>query len=596
LIVEHGGMKFLAPWFFWSFLSLIPLVAIYFLKVRPRRKDATAYFLWQKVFTEKRTSSLFQRLRDILSLVLMALTFGAVCLALTKPELQDDSRQDLLIVVDHSASMAAGKGRAQRLELAKEAAGDIIKGLDGTQRAAVASLAGELRFLSHLSDDPKELLDAVSSIQPTELTFNPKALTELSPGESAEFGKQHRVILVSDGCLESGLPESVELLKVGEPLENVGIISADAQYLPGPGNRLGIYFQLASSFKAPVKADLIIKPADGNSIAKLIPLEIKPGVNPSETFAVDEAETGRWLAQIDFADALASDNQAYLVAAKPKPLRVKVEATDAYFLQACVQAFSDAGGLLTPVEENAQFVLGKGTAPDAPMAVIFQPTGTSTWWKSVGEPVEVGAARVKTADHPVLRHLEATGINYTGARQIEPADGALVLVESETSVPLIYTMNANGKSALVVNLDPVAAEFYFSAWFPVLIHGAATHMAGREESLLATYASGSTIPLPGSRETDVTNLEGPAGDDVAVTGKRSAALVKPGFYTLRNPGGEWQAAVSLLAAPESLLDNSALQSNLRPIAQGMPPYLLLTLLGVAVLVVESLLYHRRKVG
>ena len=65
-------MKFLAPLFFWSFLSFIPLVAIYFLKVRPRRKETTAYFLWSRVFTEKKATSLFNRLRDMLSLILLS--------------------------------------------------------------------------------------------------------------------------------------------------------------------------------------------------------------------------------------------------------------------------------------------------------------------------------------------------------------------------------------------------------------------------------------------------------------------------------------------------------------------------------------------
>ena len=79
-------MKFLAPLFFWSFLSFIPLVAIYFLKVRPRRKDTTAYFLWNQVFTEKKASSLFNRLRYLFSLILLSLVFGSVWLALTRPE------------------------------------------------------------------------------------------------------------------------------------------------------------------------------------------------------------------------------------------------------------------------------------------------------------------------------------------------------------------------------------------------------------------------------------------------------------------------------------------------------------------------------
>ena len=53
-------MSPLSPIYFWAFLSLIPLVAIYFLKVRPRRKPATAYFLWERIFQEKRATSLLR--------------------------------------------------------------------------------------------------------------------------------------------------------------------------------------------------------------------------------------------------------------------------------------------------------------------------------------------------------------------------------------------------------------------------------------------------------------------------------------------------------------------------------------------------------
>ena len=58
-------MTFLAPAFLWSFLALIPLAAIYFLKVRPRKKSTTAYFLWEKIFSQKKATSLFNRLRDL---------------------------------------------------------------------------------------------------------------------------------------------------------------------------------------------------------------------------------------------------------------------------------------------------------------------------------------------------------------------------------------------------------------------------------------------------------------------------------------------------------------------------------------------------
>ena len=188
-------MKFLAPLFFWSFLSFLPLVAIYFLKVRPRRREATAYFLWNRVFTEKKSTSLFQRLRDLLSLLLLSLVFGAVCLSLTRPEIVNDERKDLLLLIDHSASMSAGEGSQQRLALAREAAANLIRGMDASQRASVASVASDVRFWSHLTDNPRELLDAVKDVPATALGFRPEAIASLRSGDSrnADFASDRQL-------------------------------------------------------------------------------------------------------------------------------------------------------------------------------------------------------------------------------------------------------------------------------------------------------------------------------------------------------------------------------------------------------------------
>ena len=150
---------------------------------------------------------------------------------------------------------------------------------------------------------------------------------------------------------------------------------------------------------------------------------------------------------------------------------------------------------------------------------------------------------------------------------------------------------------LVVNMDPAAAEFYFSPWFPLLIHGAATHLAGQAELLASNYQPGSEIPVPGvTSASATTSITRPDGSLSSATGTRTAPLEEPGFYTLTNASGQWLAAVNALSPSETLLDNSRTTNTLAPISRGLPPYLLLTLLGLAVLIVESLLYHRRKVG
>ena len=123
-------MTFLFPIYFWALLGLLPLIAVYFLKVKPRRKPTTAFFLWQAVFDQKLSTSLFDRLRDLLSLLLMMLAFIAIVFALTAPQVNDDQRSDILILIDNSASMNTNDQGGTRLQAAKETAKSIIRSLN----------------------------------------------------------------------------------------------------------------------------------------------------------------------------------------------------------------------------------------------------------------------------------------------------------------------------------------------------------------------------------------------------------------------------------------------------------------------------------
>lgn len=571
-------MNFLTPAFLWSFLALIPLAAIYFLKVRPRKRSTTAYFLWERIFNEKRATSLFNKLRDVLSLILLALVFSALALALAQPEFTNDERKDLLLIVDHSASMSADG----RLDEAKKTAREIVVALNGNQRAAVASAARDIAFRSHLSVSPRELIDAIDDIEPSDFPFDPAALESL--GQDAQWGDEHRVILISDASFEGAgeLPEEIELIKSGDAAENVGIVAADLQQLPS--GQLAFFFKIASSFEEPVEADLVLEHADEGRIYKLIPLNLQPGENPAEVFNLEDAPPGKWLARIEIDDALEKDNTAFLAVPEPQPIRVAVATEDRYFFETSVLAFQQGSGLLQLVDTEPQIAIGKGVAPDSDLSLVFTPEG--------GEEVDAVAPRVLIEDHPVLRHIDLSSVAFIGARELEPPEGSLVLVESENGVPLIYRATQNGRTTLVVNLDPVASEFYFSAWFPVLIHGAATHLAGREEELAALYRPGDTAPIPGHREGTTTNIVFPDETQIETQESRFGPIERLGFYQL----GDWPLASSLVTTQESLLDNSAVEATAGPVSRGHAPAYWLVLLAVIVLVVESILYHRRKVG
>jgi hypothetical protein len=180
-----------------------------------------------------------------------------------------------------------------------------------------------------------------------------------------------------------------------------------------------------------------------------------------------------------------------------------------------------------------------------------------------------------------------------------------VLVADDRGLPLIYKARHGARTAIVINLDPVAAEFYFSAWFPVLVHSSVTHLAGRENTLAAVYRPGESVPIPAGRDDVVTTIVPPGTTSdghestpsrVETQGAWFQGVDRLGFYQLANSAGSHIVAASLLTAEESLLNNPEAADKHEPLSRGHSPAAWLTLLAIVALAAESILYHRRKVG
>lgn len=591
-------MTFLSPALLWTLAALAPLAAIYFLKVRPRKKPVTAFFLWQQIFTEKRSSALFKRLRDLWSLLLMALAFAVIALALAEPDLEGDERKDLLVIVDNSASMTAKDGASTRLQTAKDKARGLITALNGSQRAAVATLSDRLTMLAQPTRHRRSLLEAVDGIQPTPLPSRSMALPDVQSGQDGL--KNTRVLFITDGCVDDPAKlAATEILKVGTgDTGNLGIVRADLRPLPGEGFRLGLFTVMQSTHKEPVSADLMLRHEDSGQLVKVIPQHVQPGLNPSSTLILEDAQPGKWSLTLDRPDGLDLDNRVWLQVPPRIPLPVAVLADNAFFLENVVRAFerSEQNLQLETDAAKARLSLTLSRSPASGSAVVFHPQGESPLWSDLGGEIVTPVPKVKIKDHALLRYLDAENMLFTGARQLKAPAGAVVLVADESGTPLIYLIRQGEASLCVVNLDPLAAQFYLSAWFPVMIHNAAAHLGGRDTPFPATLATGTSTVLPGLAEDGETKITSPAGTTNTLALPASLHLEETGFYQASNKDSSSTLAVSLVSPVESGAAAARLQDTTRPLARGQAPSYWLLVLGLVALATESALYHRRKVG
>ncbi|MGB9634214.1 MAG: BatA domain-containing protein, partial [Chloroflexaceae bacterium] len=85
------------------------IVAMYLLKLRREERTVSSTFLWQRMVRDVEANAPWQKLRRNLLLLLQLLLMLLLVFALARPYLaaQGISGRNLIIIIDHSASMGA---------------------------------------------------------------------------------------------------------------------------------------------------------------------------------------------------------------------------------------------------------------------------------------------------------------------------------------------------------------------------------------------------------------------------------------------------------------------------------------------------------
>ncbi len=220
----------------WFFLALIPLVILYFLKLRRPKMEVPSLALWQSVVNDQRVNSPFQKFRRNLLLLLQIILLCLLVLALMQPFLSADAdvAEYTPLLIDCSASMSAtdeSTGKS-RLDLVKEQVREQIENLSGDQRIAIFSFSATGRRLTEFTNDRRMLLKALDAIQPTDLPGQLDDVLRMAAAYTRTFPIE-TVIVMTDGNLpgqvDFELPFSLEVKRVSPGGPNVGITEMSAR-------------------------------------------------------------------------------------------------------------------------------------------------------------------------------------------------------------------------------------------------------------------------------------------------------------------------------------------------------------------------------
>ncbi|MBK9128702.1 MAG: BatA and WFA domain-containing protein [Phycisphaerales bacterium] len=377
-------MSFLNLWALWIAAAVIPaLVILYFLKLRRRAEPVSSTLLWKRAVQDLQVNAPFQRLRRNLLLLLQLAVLVLAILALARPIVQSQVRDEerVVILLDRSASMnVVERGGRTRLDEAKEQAVRLCKtfnrrggswwnlfnlaGARAQTQVMVIAFSERATIVSPFTMNTSELEAVIRNVEPTDGRTNiAEALqlakaymlppTMLTPGmESTPVSAEAaaRLVLVSDGRipdLAQAVLKSGELawLPIGQEDDNVGITAFRAQRSYERPETVNAFLTVRNFGPAAVSTDVSIY-LDGRLTAvrrvELGPLSRPRGSTDPNTPQVeapdDEAvRSGASLAfdlpveraavleaRLSRPDAFAVDNSAWLAMSAPRKLRVLV--------------------------------------------------------------------------------------------------------------------------------------------------------------------------------------------------------------------------------------------------------------------------------
>lgn len=263
------------------------VTALYVLKLRRRRVFVPFAKLWEQVTRERETTSLFQRLKRLLSLLLQLAFVALLLAALGDPQLSDRllEGRHIVLLIDTSASMKARdtNGDRTRLQAAVAAARNVLGEIGSADRVMIVRMDAQVAPITPFTSDTPALLSALSKLRATDTRADLRRA--LIFAKDALHQRKHPMIaLIGDGAYDSQTLDAVKLYSrsenkaaqpaaakttalsaidlrgirfyfvgVGEGRDNVGIVAFGARRYRANKQTFELFLELADYREAQLK-------------------------------------------------------------------------------------------------------------------------------------------------------------------------------------------------------------------------------------------------------------------------------------------------------------------------------------------------------
>ena len=483
-------LSFVAPWFLLGLLLIPAVIALHFIRRARRVRQVSALWLWGA----SEAPSQRARFNPNMLLLLQILTVLFASLGAAGPLLQSGGRE-VAVIIDSSAAMSATDVAPSRLEAAKVAASDLMRGAArvvlvraGLSARLVSATTRDLalRGLEGLiaADSRSDLAGALALVRSVAPNAELHLFTSLEP-PAGFVGTLHRV-------LGAG--------------ENIGITAFALR-----GKQ--VFAAVESNLTAPKTVTVTLE-RDGKSLLSQA-LRVPGGSRAIWTPQLN-LEPGAYRLSIGNQDALTLDNEAFAVVSST---RVLVSPAQDDVLKAVVSVpgvRAVVQGVPPSTSAGYDVVMLTGAQPKTlppGQYVIFAPLPTEREAKTLAP-----ATRVTRSDATdgLLRFASLEGARVRLSPLAPPLipDGSWRGIAFAGAKPFVWRGDGPGVRAVYIAAHPLESDLRRLPAFPVLMF-----------NILQEFAA----PVPLSLGAGL-----PAGE-VVLNGKQTSGIrqaLLPGVYEI----------------------------------------------------------------
>lgn len=543
----------------------VPVIAMYFLRIRRRKVAVPSLMLWHALQKSERLASPFQRFRRHLLLLLQLLLLALLVLALSRPAIQTTAStyRSVVLVVDTSASMGATDGEPTRLASAVVEAKEVLGDFGPSDEVLVIEAGANTGVRVPFTRDESQAVAALDGLVASQAEG--RLLEGVQLGLSlARSRPDVEVVVLSDGGSED-LGElapshaKITYLRMGSRDDNAGILALDLRRSPSNELDRQLFLTVQSFGDAPVEATVeLYLDSDLLGLRNEV---LQPDEPVSMVFDVAGDRSGILRAQLSVpGDLLPADDQAFAVlgrAATRDVLLVGGDALTARALRADPRIALTVTSQATPEDlARADAVLFSGPVPSGIDGLSYAVLGSGYGGPAtLGDPVPLPRIVGWQRTHPTLRFVDLA--NATIARAASVADlGGLVPIVDGDAGPLVLAGERQGGRVVQLAFDPFESDLPMRVAWPVFVLNTVgwltEQQAGASDATLLPAGTPFTRHL--AEDVGAARVTGPDGTVASsiVDGTlRVMETSRVGIYRVRAGSLDTSFAANLLSAKES---------------------------------------------